>query len=161
MKQNLLILLVIFVVFNACKKEETDREKPVIDMNFAAAFPQNCDTLWFGEMFVFKARLSDNHELGAFIIEIHENFDHHAHSTESGTCTLMPEKEPINPFYYIQDFTIPEGTSEYEANVSIEIPELINNNMPDEGDYHFFIDLTDRQGWSERKGLSVKIMHRN
>jgi hypothetical protein len=28
----------------------------------------------------------------------------------------------------------------------------------DPGDYHFFISLTDREGWSAQKGLNIKVL---
>ena len=37
---------------------------------------------------------------------------------------------------------------------------LSGNGLYDEGDYHFFISLTDKEGWSAQKGLSVKMLHR-
>ena len=31
----------------------------------------------------------------------------------------------------------------------------------DEGDYHFTIRLTDKEGWSIQKGLSIKMFYQN
>lgn len=160
MKKALTLLALTAIMLTACNKEETDQEKPVINLTTENAFPQNCDTLWLGETFTFRAVFTDNQELGSFSIEIHEDFDHHEHSTETEICEPMPEKEPVNPFEYLQDFAIPEGISHYEAEVEITIPESNGEGMLDEGDYHFFISLTDREGWSDQKGFSVKIMSR-
>jgi hypothetical protein len=63
-------------------------------------------------------------------------------------------------YKFIQNYTIPEGSKEYDTNLSISIPSGNDHGEYDEGDYHFFISLTDKEGWSARKGLSIKILHR-
>jgi hypothetical protein len=153
------IVLIAFSIAG-CSRDDTDELKPEINLDFENAFPQNCDTLWLGETFTFKARFSDNVELGSFSMEIHENFDHHAHSTEVVNCELAPVKIPVNPFHFIRDWPIPEGTTTYETDVQISIPGGNSKGIFDEGDYHLFISLTDREGWSAQKGLSVKIYRR-
>jgi hypothetical protein len=152
-------LLILLVIFNSCNKDEIDKEKPVIDLSIQGAFPVNCDTLYFGESFTVKMRFSDNVELGSFSIDIHQNFDHHSHSTEVTECTLDPVKTPVNPFVFIQDYDIPAGLSEYVTDVTISVPSACCG-LYDEGDYHFFISMTDHEGWSTQKGLSVKILKR-
>ena len=154
-------LLFLLLIFNSCEKgEEIDKEKPSIDLTIQGAFPVNCDTLYFGEAFMLKVKFTDNVELGSYSIDIHNNFDHHSHSTEVTECSLGPVKDPVNPFTFIQDYAIPEGLKEYETNVSITLPSENANGLYDEGDYHFFISLTDKEGWSAQKGLSVKMLHR-
>ncbi|MBN1925394.1 MAG: DUF4625 domain-containing protein, partial [Prolixibacteraceae bacterium] len=91
----------------------------------------------------------------SYSIDIHNNFDHHSHSTDVEECQLSPVKEPENPFLFINEFEIPAGVSNYEANMAINVPDGM-----DEGDYHFFISLTDREGWRAEKGLSIKIAYR-
>jgi hypothetical protein len=103
---------------------------------------------------------SDNFELGSYSIDIHNNFDHHSHSTEVTECQLNPIKTPINPFTYINDFTIPVSQKQYQTNLPILIPTENENGIFDEGDYHFFISLTDKEGWSTQKGFSIKILKR-
>ncbi len=152
-------LLILLVIFNSCNKDEIDKEKPVIDLSIQGAFPVNCDTLYFGESFTVKMRFTDNVELGSFSIDIHHNFDHHSHSTEVTECTLDPVKTPVNPFVFIQDYDIPAGLSEYVTDVTISVPSACCG-LYDEGDYHFFISMTDHEGWSTQKGLSVKILKR-
>ena len=158
--KNLIILLSIAFIFNACNREEIDTEKPVIDLSPSNVFPKNCDTLYFGETFTFKGFFSDNAELGSYSIDIHNNFDHHSHSTEINDCDLGDKKEPVNPFVFIQDYEIPSGQLEFEANDLINIPNGDGINLYDEGDYHFSISLTDNEGWSTFKGLSIKILRR-
>ncbi|HDP55202.1 MAG TPA: DUF4625 domain-containing protein, partial [Bacteroidetes bacterium] len=134
--------------------------KPVIDLSIQDAFPVNCDTLYFGESFELKVLFTDNVELGSYSIDIHHNFDHHSHSTEVIECSLDPIKDPINPFLFIEDYNIPAGQTHYQTNTSISIPARNENGAYDEGDYHFFISLTDKEGWSAQKGLSIKMLHR-
>jgi hypothetical protein len=99
-------------------------------------------------------------ELGSYSLEIHHNFDHHAHSTELANCELDPVKDPLNPFHTIMDFDIPAGSTEYIVNESIQIPLSDANGESDPGDYHFFISITDREGWSVQKGLNIKILRK-
>jgi hypothetical protein len=150
-----------FFFFNSCKKDsEIDVIKPEIDLSIQNAFPVNCDTLYFGESFDLNALLTDNVELGSFSIDIHHNFDHHSHSTEVTECQLDPIKDPVNPFLFIEEYDIPDGLAEYEPNESISIPASNTEGAFDEGDYHFFMSLTDSEGWSAQKGLSIKMLYR-
>jgi len=156
------LLLASIILLNACDKEAIDTEKPSIDLSIEGAFPLNCDTLYFGESFVLKMRFADNVELGsnsAFSLDIHNNFDHHTHSTEVTACSLDSVKEAVNPYLYIEIFDLPSGQSEYEIEQSITLPSSDENGLFDEGDYHFFISLSDKEGWSTQKGLSIKILH--
>jgi Domain of unknown function (DUF4625) len=162
-KLKLLTLILIPVIplsFGSCERNAIDKEKPVIDLNQPDAYPVNCDTIYFGETFVFHVTFTDNRELGSYSIDIHHNFDHHSHSTEVTECSLNPVKDPVNPLIFIEDYNIPENLTEYETNLSISIPSGNNSGLFDEGDYHFFISLTDGEGWSLQKGLSIKMLHR-
>lgn len=160
----LLALILYATLLNSCSHDdEIDTEKPSIDLSFEAAFPTNCDTLYFGEPFELKVLFTDNVELGSnntFSIDIHNNFDHHSHSTEVTECNLDPIKDPINPFLFIENYSIPEGLSEYQTEQTMLIPSSNESGLYDDGDYHFFISLTDKEGWSTQKGLSLKILHR-
>jgi hypothetical protein len=151
--------LLVIVLSTSCERD-IDTEKPVIDLGIPDAFPVNCDTLHFGETFELKVLFTDNAELGSFSIDIHDNFNHHAHSTEVSECNLDPVKEPVNPFKLIEEYDIPSGLMEYETGLLISIPSGNGNGTYDAGDYHFFISLTDAEGWSAQKGLSIKIQHR-
>jgi len=156
----LFFALAIALFLSACNRDEIDKQKPEIDISLQNAFPLNCDTLYLGESFTVKMRFSDNLELGSYSIDIHHNFNHHSHSTEVNTCNFDPDKNPVNPFLYIQDFAIPDGLREYETNIQISIPDSNAQGMFDTGDYHFFISLTDKTGWSAQKGFSIKILER-
>ena len=159
----IIILFLVVLFINSCEKEEIDKEKPAIDLNIQNAFPVNCDTLYFGETFTFRVLFTDNAGLGsddAYSMDIHHNFDHHSHSTEVTECQLSEEKDAVNPFTYIQDFSIPEGLKVHETDKTVTIPASNSTGMFDEGDYHFFISVTDKEGWTAQKGLSIKILYR-
>ena len=156
------ILIFSFLVF-ACNDENVDDQTPEIDLSIEGAFPVNCDTLYFGETHTIRLLLQDNVELGsitALSIDIHNNFDHHSHSTEVTECNLDEEKNAVNPYVIIQSFDLPEGQSTYETSFELALPESNAGGDFDEGDYHFFISLADKEGWSVQKGLSIKILHR-
>lgn len=127
-----------------------DEEYPTI--NLKETFPETCSELKRGETFTAKITADDNQELGSVSIDIHNNFDHHNHSTEIEECKLDDKKNPENPLKYIKSIPIPEGNDHYVLEQEITIPEDI-----DPGDYHFMIRVTDAAGWQTMKGLSVKI----
>lgn len=158
------MIMALALAINGCKKEvEIDTQKPVIDMGINGAFPLDCDTLYFGETFTFKARFSDNAELGStnsYSIDIHHNFDHHSHSTEPSQCHFDPDKGPVNPYIYVESFSIPAGLNEYIAEISIQVPKGNPVSDFEEGDYHFFISLTDKEGWSTQRGMNIKMLQR-
>ena len=160
--KTIILLVVLSISLNACQDDEKptiDTEKPLIDLTILDAFPTSCDTLYFDEPFIVKALLTDNVELGAFNIDIHNNFDHHTHSTEFEQCTLGAVKTAENPYVYIQDYTLPV-TNEFITDVSMTIPSSDGTDLYDEGDYHFQIRLTDKEGWSTMRGLNVKLLRR-
>ena len=153
MKKLLSILALIGIIFYSCdKKEEVDSIYPEIDLSFDGAFPQNCDTLKRGESFTVVVKLSDNKELGSYSLDLHHNFDHHNHSTEIDQCTYSEDQTPVNPFLFIQSYTIDAGLTNYTTNLQMDIPADI-----DTGDYHFMIRVTDKEGWQAMKGLSLKV----
>ena len=154
------IFTLVLTAVSGCEEENVDDQKPEIDLTIPGAFPTNCDTLYFGETFTLKMKFSDNAELGSYSIDIHNNFDHHSHSTEVTECQLSPKKDPVNPFLFIQDYSITEGVTEYTTTMEISIPSGDSDGNFDEGDYHFFFFFTDKEGWSTKKGLSIKMLHR-
>ncbi len=161
MHKAVLLLILMFGVITSCERSEKDTEKPVIDLTASGAYPLNCDTLWFGEPFTFVAQFSDNSALGAFTIEIHHNFDHHSHSTEVSACSFLPKKTAVNPYLFIQDYEIPSGMNSVRIEQQFVLPSANQKGVFDDGDYHFYIGLTDKEGWSTQRGLSIKIFHRN
>ncbi|MGB0864112.1 MAG: DUF4625 domain-containing protein [Saprospiraceae bacterium] len=154
------LLIIALLFFNACDDNEIDTEKPSIDLSMANAFPISCDTLYFDESFTVKTLLSDNAELGSYNIDIHNNFDQHAHSTEFEQCMLDAVKTAVNPYVFIQDYTIPAASSEYTTEASLTVPSSDGTDLYDEGDYHFQITVIDKEGWSSLIGINVKILRR-
>ncbi|MCE2615797.1 MAG: DUF4625 domain-containing protein [Phocaeicola sp.] len=146
--------LLLFLLVTSCSKEEShkDLEKPVIETN-SDAVPQNCQVFYKGEEIPFRYTFTDNEGLGSYNIEIHNNFDHHTHSTDAGDCSLDEKKKPVQPWVYNKDFFIQENSLRYNAQVNIPIPANI-----DSGDYHFMVRVTDKSGWQELKAVSIKIL---
>jgi len=152
MKHFILLISLISISLIACNSN-VDEEYPEISLNVENAFPLNCDTIYAGQDFHFRALFTDNVELGSYSIEIHNNFDHHTHSTEAEACDFDEDKVASNAWLYLESFNIPDATSEYTADDIITVPQDIES-----GDYHFQIRLTDHEGWQTLKGLSVKIL---
>lgn len=147
--------LLLCLLVTSCSKEEEggkDLKKPVIETN-SEAVPQNCQVFYKGEEIPFRYTFTDNEGLGSYNIEIHNNFDHHTHSTDAGDCQLDEKKKPVQPWVYNKDFVIQENSLRYNAQVNIPIPTNI-----DSGYYHFMIRVTDKSGWQELKAASIKIL---
>jgi hypothetical protein len=150
-------LFTSLLTYGGCKKDDwVDDILPTIDISADNAFPHNCDTLYLGETAQIVIKLNDNKELGSYSIDIHNNFDHHSHTTEVIACEDEADKIAVNPFLYIQSFSLPDGLTSYETNLAIQIPA-----DADPGDYHFLVRVTDNEGWQALKGLSIKLVQRN
>lgn len=154
MKQ-LLIIMVLALSVSACQTDVPDDVLPAIDMTASGAFPLNCATVYRGESFDFKAVFTDNVELGSYSIEMHHNFDQHTHSTDAAQCATDPVKQAVNPFRWIENYTIPARLQRFEASQTIYIPEEVDTGM-----YHFMVRVTDAAGWQNFKGISVRIADR-
>lgn len=149
----IITVLLSLILMEGCDDIEKDEEGPIIDISANDASPQNCGNVYRGESFTYKVRFIDNIELGSYSIEMHNNFDHHTHSTSVVECDLDPIKTAINPLLFIKEFQIPAGQRDYIATGSIDIPASV-----DRGDYHFMIRLTDKSGWQNFIGISLKII---
>lgn len=155
------VLITVSIFITACSEDDSvDTEKPSIDLTITDAFPTSCDTIYFDEPFIVKALLMDNIELGSYNIDIHNNFDQHTHSTEFEVCTFDVVKTAVNPYIFIQDYTISTVSAEYITDVPLTLPASDGTDLYDEGDYHFQITVVDAEGWSTLVGLNVKILHR-
>ena len=155
MRKIHLILVITSILLFACDDTQKDDVLPIIDMSGDTAFPKNCVTVYRGESFTFNALFTDNVELGSYSIEMHNNFDHHTHSTSSTECEMEAVKKPVNPLLFIDEYDIPQGKTSYSASIEIEIPDDV-----DTGDYHFMVRLTDTSGWQTFEGISMKIAER-
>ncbi|WP_196887026.1 DUF4625 domain-containing protein [Aureivirga sp. CE67] len=148
------IFFVLMIFLAACSDDEDDIDQtnPTIDFDFESSFPKPCVVVQRGTTFNFHAKFSDNDVLGSYAIDIHNNFDHHTHDNYDVQCDLSPIKAPVNPFIYIQNFTIEGDLKEYQPTLEIVIPDAI-----DVGDYHFEVRLTDKTGWQTRHAIDFKI----
>ncbi len=115
--------------------------------------PENCQEYPCGGVLPFACAFSDDVELGSFNLEVHNNFDHHTHSTEAGECRQDAVKDPVNPWILNKDYTIPAGRKVYEAKVDLPIP-----SDADPGEYHFMVRVTDASGWQELRSVSIRLV---
>ena len=157
-----LFALPVLVLLTACNDRNKDLTPPVIDSeNF---LPANCDIYYAGDTITVHFTCSDDCELGNFNIEIHNNFDHHTHSTEAEDCEKEgheehtdgeePELECGNGGWgFSRDYAIPANQTEYTADVKIPVPK-----GADKGDYHFMLRLTDKAGWQSIKSVALKLL---
>ena len=150
MKNKLILLLC--ALMGACSSPSKDITPPEILPQGDFASPVNCQVFTRGALLPFAYAFSDDVELGSYNLEIHNNFDHHTHSTEAGECQQEPVKKPEHPWIYNQSFEIPAGSTVFEASHSISIPSDI-----DPGEYHFMIRVTDASGWQEIKSVAIRI----
>ena len=158
MKTNLKqisLLLLSLCAFPSCggnDDDDRDLEYPVISAQGITPSPVNGQVVERGGILSVKYVFTDNAELGAFNIEVHHDFDHHTHSTSPGEYTLDEKKDPVNPWVFNQDYSIPTGLKRYVAQLDIPVPEDI-----DTGDYHFMIRLTDTSGWQQLFAAEIKV----
>lgn len=163
-----LVAIMASIAFVSCENRDKDLTPPVISQ--ADFLPANCDIYYLGEIIQVRFTCTDNTELGNFNIEIHNNFDHHTHSTEAEDCDEGEEHhedeehhdeeehehhhdEVEGAWVFNQDYAIPAGQKEYTAAIDIPVPEDVRD-----GDYHFMLRLTDRAGWQTIKAVAIKII---
>tara|TARA_R110002049_G_scaffold93815_5_gene231585 strand:- start:2294 stop:2773 length:480 start_codon:yes stop_codon:yes gene_type:complete len=148
-------LLVSLIV--SCSSEDSpdkDEDKPSISINYNEGFPQACAQLVKGQTYNFRAQVTDNTSLASYNLNIHHNFDHHTHDDQGAICELEPVKQAINPLIYMENFSIENGVTSYEINISVTIPDTI-----DTGDYHCAYSVTDATGWQSRTSIDIKIVN--
>ena len=154
--KKIYLLLTLLCALCACSSSDDEETKdmtyPVINTTDIVAVPTDCQVFKRGDVIPFNFLFTDNMELGAYNIEIHNNVDHHTHGTSSVECPMEAKKDPVKPWVYNQDFTIPAGQRTYTARHDIAIPADI-----DPGDYHFMVRLTDHAGWQQLHALAIKI----
>jgi len=152
MKEKVFTLSLLCALCACSSSDEEDTEYPVITDKGITANPIDCQVYERGDVIPFNYVFTDDTELGSYNIEIHNNFDHHTHSTSSTECTLDEKKTAVNGWVYNEDFSIPAGQIIYNSRIDIQIPTDI-----DAGDYHFMIRVTDKAGWQQLKAMSIKI----
>lgn len=152
-KTNYLTLLLCALGACSSPSQEKDMTPPEILPIPEQTSPVNCATYHRGGVISFDYAFTDDVELGSYNLEIHNNFDHHTHSTEAGECRQDPVKQPVHPWVLNKDYPIPAGSTSYEAKLTIPVPEDV-----DPGEYHFMVRLTDRSGWQQLKSVSIRIL---
>ena len=155
-KKNYACLLPIILLLTACSSDdgtEKDGQKPTISINYKEGFPQSCTQLVRGETYNFRAMVADNMALASYSLDIHHNFDHHTHDDQGPPCELGTLKQAVNPFIFMENYTIANGPTTYEINISLTIPNDI-----DTGDYHCSYSVTDKTGWQSRTSVDIKII---
>jgi len=152
-KYAILLLLSSLVFISSCSEDDKDEEKPTITVDYTDGFPQACQELQRGSTYTFKASTSDNLGLASYSIDIHNNFDHHTHDDQEEVCEMSPDKDAINPFIYLDNFSISESPTDYELSEDITIPTDI-----DTGDYHCSISIIDVTGWQSQTTIDIKII---
>ena len=174
MKKLLTIIAsaLIMSAITSCDKDDDkdiDTEKPQINASIDGASPANATTFYFGESIPVKLLLTDNAELGSFSVNIHNNFDHHSHSTEEegdehheeGEEHHHHEGEDGDAFQFTQDYTIPAGSTQFLIDTKITLPAKSSDGDEYEGgDYHFMITVTDKAGFSTFKAFEIKILQK-
>ncbi|MBR1573992.1 MAG: DUF4625 domain-containing protein [Bacteroidales bacterium] len=155
MTKHILHTLILAGLALACTTPmEKDMTPPEILPVGDVASPLNCDVFTPGGVLPFHYLFTDDVALGAFNLEVHSNADHHTHGTEAGECEFEHAHEGLTekPWVFNKDFAIPAGSTQYEADIQIPIPENIAH-----GEYHFMIRLTDAAGWQQLRSVGILI----
>jgi len=157
MTKNIIFTILLSATLCACSSSDDDVTKdmtyPEISTQNITANPVDCQQYHRGDVLAVHFVLTDDTELGAYNIEIHQNFDHHTHNTSSTECPMDAQKQPQHPWVFNQDYSIPAGLRSYDARHDLVIPADI-----DPGDYHFMLRLTDRAGWQQLHAVAIKVL---
>lgn len=155
------LVATVSIVFVSCENKNKDLTPPSVSQT--DFLPANCDIYYLGDTIQVHFTCTDDTELGNFNIEIHNNFDHHTHSTEAEDCDEGEEhnhgeeehhdEDVEGAWVFNQDYAIPAGLKEYTAHIEIPVPKDILD-----GDYHFMLRLTDRAGWQTIKAVAIDII---
>jgi hypothetical protein len=142
---SIICLTAIFFLALASCKEDSDTSKPVINL----IEPENGDILQIGNAngVHFDAEFSDNEELASYKVNIHPNFDGHAHArlTKSDAETV--------DFEFTKSWDI-SGKNTGIHHHEIKIPE---NATP--GHYHLMVYCTDAAGNESHIAVEVELSH--
>lgn len=153
---NIFCVSFSLILLSSCSNDDNldkDLEKPSINIAYEEGFPRSCSQLIKGQTYSFKALVTDNLALASYSLDIHHNFDHHTHDDQGSACDLASKKQAVNPFVYMENFSIEGGLRSYELHIDVIIPSDI-----DPGDYHCSFSVTDVTGWQKRTSVDIKII---
>ena len=159
-KQIIFAFLIIGFLLNSCiEKSNTEEEMPAFEL----LSPLPCDTIYFGEQYLFEVKFTDNAGLGSLYMDLHNNFGHHSHG-EHESCAMDAVKDAVNPYYNDWNIKLPEDSTSYLLKEQINFEEFSTEGGTetkwDEGDYHFHIYITDKDGNQVFTALDVKMLYR-
>ena len=146
-----------FTIIASCVKED---DKEILPPEIEILAPWYCDTVYFDEPVTYQFRITDksNVGLGAFSMDIHNNFNHHSHGSHI-SCAMDPQKDPVHPFEEVWIRNLPEDQSEYLLEMEITIPLMKDDvHVHDQGDYHFHIYITNAEGYQTFTSLDIKLL---
>jgi len=152
MKTKVFMSALLCALAACSSSNDNDTTPPIITDEGVAACPSDCQVFKRGNVIPFQYVFTDDVELGNFNIEVHNNFDHHTHTTSAVECKADTIKTPVQPWVYNSDFDIPHGLKTYTAILNIDIP-----TDADAGDYHFMIRVTDKAGWQEIRSVAIRV----
>ncbi len=159
MKISRIILIATFFVFtfgSCINEKDTEEEQPSVEL----LSPLPCDTLYFGEPFLYSVKITDNTGLGNISMDMHNNFGHHNHGAHE-SCNMDGTKDAVNPYANSWIFSLPTEKKEYVFDTILSLPAMKNDTTPyDFGDYHYHIYVTDNDGYQVFTSLDVKVLNK-
>jgi hypothetical protein len=142
MKSSISQLVFLFSIFFllvvvSCSEDSDpiDITAPTIELHD----PVSGEYMEAGDYAHLEAMLTDDIELATYNLEIHENFDGHAH----GRIAASNEDPSLIKWSFNQSFEVPSGLFEYEAVHEDEI-EIPSNTLA--GPYHYILQAIDASG---------------
>jgi hypothetical protein len=119
-----------FVAFASCDENDGDTTKPVITLKA----PAEGDTLHIGEEVHLEMDLEDDVMLKSYKVNIHPNFNNHAHTT------ALPKAAETEGFEYNRSWEVEQ------RNAGIHHHEIVIDSAATPGKYHFMVYCTDAAG---------------
>lgn len=127
-------LLALFALVSvSCKDSDSDTTKPVIALHE----PEDGEEIKIGADMHLEMDLSDDVMLKSYMIEIHNNFDHHSHGS---TRAAAPSSETVN-FTFNKSYDLSGKKTAHIHHHDVVIPA---NATP--GEYHLMVYCTDASG---------------
>lgn len=155
------IIFALTFLAGCAKEEDTEELQPEIEIISPVVF----DTLYFDEPYIYRFKLTNpsGDGLGNLSMDVHHNFNHHAHG-DYLPCNMDPKKEPYHPYENVWIFSLPDDQSEYIFETTITIPSKVEgkeNAYHDYGDYHYHIYVTNKKGYQTFTALDFKLLYRD